>query len=209
VRRDDEPARAGARDERDDFQEFAILLRAESFEQRATVRLHEPLGADERWYVVQTHARREVGVLMHLDAQRFRAFLPQMTRTVRHARKLRTARAAVFPGYLFVALDLKRDRWRSVNGTFGAAGLVMGVEYPLAVPRGVVEQLLGYADDSGLCRFDRDLIPGQTVRVVVGPFTNAIGRLDRMDDNGRVRVLLDIMGGVLPARLEQSALQAV
>lgn len=185
------------------------MSQAESVEPRRVGLVHEPLDAGERWYVVQTLARREAAVLMHLNAQNFRAFLPQMTRTVRHARKLRTMRSAVFPGYLFVALDLRRDRWRSVNGTYGAAGLVMGAEFPLAVPRGVVEQLLGYADAAGLCRFDRDLVEGQTVRVVVGPFANAIGRLDRMDANGRVRVLLDLMGGVLPARLERSALEAV
>jgi transcriptional antiterminator RfaH len=162
-----------------------------------------------RWYVVQTHARREAGVMLHLSAQNFRAFLPQMTRTIRHARKLQTVRTPVFPGYLFVALDLQRDRWRSVNGTFGAAGLVMGKEFPLPVPLGVVEALLDCVDDAGLCRFDRDLVEGQTVRVLVGPFANAIGRLDRLDANGRVRVLLDMMGSVLPARLERSALQAI
>ncbi|PWB84032.1 MAG: transcription antiterminator NusG [Methylocystaceae bacterium] len=163
----------------------------------------------ERWYVVQTLARREAGVLLQLQAQRFRAFLPRMTRTVRHARKLRNAPAAVFPGYLFVTLDLQRERWRSINGTYGAAGLIMGAELPLPVPRGVVETLLDYVDESGMCRFDRDLVEGQSVRVMAGPFANAIGRLVRLDGNGRVRVLLDIMGGEVPANLARSALQAV
>ena len=169
----------------------------------------EPSRSATRWYVVQTHARREAGVILQLNAQHFRSFLPQMTRTIRHARKLQTVRTPVFPGYLFVALDLQRDRWRSVNGTFGAAGLVMGKEFPLPVPPGIVEDLLDCVDDAGLCRFDRDLVEGQTVRVLVGPFANAMGRLDRLDANGRVRVLLNILGGVLPARLERSALQAV
>lgn len=116
---------------------------------------------------------------------------------------------AVFPGYLFVTLDLQRDRWRSINGTYGAAGLIMGAELPLSVPRGVVETLLDYVDESGVCRFDRDLVEGQSVQVIAGPFANAIGRLVRLDGNGRVRVLLDIMGGEVPANLARSALQAV
>lgn len=163
----------------------------------------------ERWYVVQTLARREIGVFQHLQAQNFRAFLPQMTRTVRHARKLRSVRSAVFPGYLFVSLDLRRARWRSINGTYGAVGLVKGVEAPLAVPRGVVEQLVAYVDDAGLCRFDRDLVVGQKVRIIAGPFADAIGSLVRLDDNNRVRVLLEIMGGAVSASLERSALEAV
>jgi transcriptional antiterminator RfaH len=162
-----------------------------------------------RWYVVQTHPRREAGVVLQLEAQHFRAFLPRMTRTVRHARKLRLVEAPVFPGYLFVSLDLGRDRWRSVNGTFGAVGLIMGDEFPSATPRGVVESLLAYADARGSCRFDRDLVEGQRVKVLVGPFADAIGSLVRLDANERVRVLLDIMGGQVPATLERSALVAV
>nr|WP_281432847.1 KOW motif-containing protein [Methylocystis sp. H4A] len=49
---------------------------------------------------------------------------------------------------------------------------------------------------------------GQPVRVVTGPFANAIGTLDRIDPNGRVRVLLDIMKGKVPTYLDRAALEA-
>jgi transcriptional antiterminator RfaH len=109
---------------------------------------------------------------------------------------------------MFVILNLGRDRWRSINGTFGVASLIMAGETPQAVPVGIVEQLLDYADDQGLVRFDRDLRKGQSVRVTSGPFANAIGCLERLDASGRVRVLLDIMGGKVPALLDRSALEA-
>lgn len=167
-----------------------------------------PTEAAQRWYVVQTRSQREAGVALQLEAQNFRAFLPRMTRTVRHARKLRLVEAPVFPGYLFVSLDLQRDRWRSVNGAFGAVGLIMGGEFPTPTPRGVVESLLAHADARGACRFDRDLVEGQRVKVLVGPFADAVGSLVRLGANERVRVLLDIMGGV-PVALERSALAAL
>ena len=59
-----------------------------------------------------------------------------------------------------------------------------------------------------MVRFDRDLREGQSVRVKTGPFASAIGSLERLDANGRVRVLLDIMGGKAPALLDRSALEA-
>ena len=40
----------------------------------------------------------------------------------RHARKIDVVLAPFFPGYLFVQLDLQRDQWRSVNGTYGLGG---------------------------------------------------------------------------------------
>jgi transcription elongation factor/antiterminator RfaH len=166
------------------------------------------LSGNERWYVARSLSRQEARAEFQLLLQGFRVFLPRMTKTVRHARKLRTVRSAVFPTYMFVALDPNRDRWRGVNGTFGVASLIMAGEAPQPVPIGVVEQLLDYANDDGLLRLDRDLREGQSVRVASGPFANAFGRLERLDANGRVRVLLDIMGGKVQTAIDRSALEA-
>lgn len=158
--------------------------------------------------MVRSLARQEARAEFHLVQQGFPVFLPLMTKTVRHARKLRTVRGAIFPAYMFVVLDLTRDRWRTINGTFGVAGLIMAAEGPKPVPSGVVEQLFDYADDDAVVRFDRNLREGQSVRVKSGLFASAIGCLERLDANGRVRVLLDIMGGKVPALLDRSALEA-
>ena len=163
---------------------------------------------DERWFVVQSLAHREAGAQAQLRAQGFEAFLPQVAKTVRHARKLRNVRAPLFPGYLFVRLDLQRDRWRSVNGTFGVASIVTAHERPAPVPHGIVEGLQALLDESGLVRLDRDLELGQRVEVVAGPFAQSIGKLDRLDGMARVRVLLDIMGGQIPVLIERGSLRA-
>jgi len=166
------------------------------------------LAPGERWYVVQTLARRETKAQFHLERQGFRVFLPVVMRTVRHARKVRNAKIAAFPGYLFLVLDLERDRWRSVNGTIGVSRLIMGESAPAPAPRGLVEALLDYRDGSGVCRFDRDLVVGQNVRVVSGPLAQMLGKLDRLDGNGRVRVLIEILGGKVAAMIDRSALEA-
>ena len=172
--------------------------------------LDEPfqLAPGERWFVVQALARREAKAQFHLRQQGFRVFLPVVTRTVRHARKTRSANLAAFPGYLFVALDLLRHRWRSVNGTFGVSRLVMGDSFPLPVPPGIVETLLDYRDKGGVCRFDRDLVVGQPVRVMSGPLAEALGKLVRLDGAGRVQVLLEILGGHVRTTLDRAALEA-
>src|SRR5688572_18745613 len=85
----------------------------------------------ERWFAVQTLHRRESGAQLQLEAQGFAVFLPQITRTVRHARQLRTVRTPLFPSYAFVRLDVERDRWRSINGTYGVARLVIADGRPV------------------------------------------------------------------------------
>lgn len=153
-------------------------------------------------------ARQERKAEFQLLLQRFRVFFPRVTKTLRHRGKLRTVHSAIFQNYMFVVLDLHRDRWRAINGTYGVASLIMAGETPEPVPYGIVEQLLGYADGEGLVHFDRDLSQGQSVRVTAGPFANVIGRLERLDASGRVRVLLDIMGGNVPAVMNRSAVEA-
>lgn len=165
------------------------------------------LTRDERWYVVQALARREPIAKMRLEAQGYKIFLPQMIKTVRHARKMRQARVAVFPGYLFVALNPLKDRWRSINGTIGVARMIMANEGPAAVPRGIVESLASYLDNQGICRFDRDLKEGQQVRIVSGPFAHLIGQIATLDGKGRARVLLKIMSNEILTTLDQSSLE--
>ncbi len=161
-----------------------------------------------RWYVAQTRARQEPLAAMNLEAQQFEIFLPQILKTVRHARRMRVVKAAVFPGYLFIRMDPAQHRWRSVNGTIGVSRLLTGSEGPMPAPIGVVEALMSYIDDQGYCQLSRDLVAGQHVRVVKGPFVSLMGEVLSMDDKGRTRVLLEIMGGKVVTALERGSLEA-
>jgi transcriptional antiterminator RfaH len=73
--------------------------------------------------------------------------------------------------------------------------MIMAGERPRPVPEGVVESLADVADASGAVDFADRLQPGQDVRFLDGAFAEQIGRVTRLDDNGRVAVLLEIMGG--------------
>ncbi len=101
-----------------------------------------PLSEGERWYVVYTLPHGETTAQFHLRNQGFHTFLPQYAKTIRHARSLKRVTAPLFSRYLFVVLNLNRDRWRSVNGSCGVATLIMRQEDPVPVVKGVVETLL-------------------------------------------------------------------
>lgn len=147
-----------------------------------------------RWFVAQTLPHREAGAQIQLRQQRFATFLPFHWHTIRHARRFRVVRAPLFPRYLFVSLDLARDRWRAVNGTFGVSGLVMAGELPAPVPQGVVENFMAVADQTGVVDFATTLHPGQKVQIASGPFAELLGEILATSDDGRVKILLDLMG---------------
>ena len=165
------------------------------------------LKGGERWFLVHTQSGSELKAQHHLCAQGFRTYLPQYLKTVRHARQLKTVRASMFPRYLFIVLDLGRDRWLSVRSTVGVSSLVSCNGRPLPVPAGVVESLIARSDGD-LTRTDTGLVQGQSVRILSGPFADLIGTLERLDSSGRVRVLLEMMGTEVPIAIHRSALSA-
>ncbi len=152
------------------------------------------LAPGERWYVVQTQPRREDLAVVNLRRQGFRSFLPRLVKTVRHARRSRSVRAPLFPGYLFVPLDIERRRWRCINGSFGVASLIMSGDRPLPVPHGVVEDLCVLTAGGDEVDLGARLRPGSKVRILTGPFAEKLGTLLELDDRGRARVLLEILG---------------
>jgi transcriptional antiterminator RfaH len=160
-----------------------------------------------RWFLVRTQPGRELTAEFQLERQGYRTFLPKVLKTVRHARRLTTKVSAFFPGYLFIELDLARERWRSINGTFGVSHLVMRGETPAVAPKGVVEDLIGCSDALGLHRPPSPRA-GERVRILAGPFSNQIAVVQRLDGSGRVRLLLEAMGGAISADASHLAMVA-
>jgi transcription elongation factor/antiterminator RfaH len=166
----------------------------------------EALAGNERWFLVHTRPKSERKAEWHLRAQGFRTYIPQIRKTIRHARQLRTVLAPVFPGYLFIVLDLARDRWLSVRSTVGVARLFTHQDgRPVPVPDGIVESLVEQTDGN-VTRLDAGLVKGQSVRILSGPFADFMGTLERLDEAGRVQVLLQMMGTAVPVTLHRSAL---
>ena len=164
------------------------------------------LGPGERWFVARALTHQENRAQFNLHRLGFRNFLPRLRRTVRHSRRLRDTMNPLFPGYIFIIMDLSKHRWRSVNGTFGVASLIMGADQPAPVPPGVIEALVASCESRGVVRLEDSLEIGQKVRILSGPFAETLCHLAHLDDRGRVRVLLEIMGTEVAAQLDRSAI---
>jgi transcription elongation factor/antiterminator RfaH len=170
-------------------------------------RLH--LAPGERWYVATTLPRKERVAAANLANQNTRSFAPVQLETRRHARQFRTVLAPVFPGYIFVALDVARQRWRSVNGTLGVQRLVTDGERPLAVGAGIVETLIqSSGPDGALIYRGDDLATGDKVALVAGPLAGALGVLQRLDGEGRVQVLVQLLGRAVPVTARRQMMGA-
>ena len=104
--------------------------------------------------------------------------------------------APLFPGYLFVAIDIHAQRWLPIDSTFGVTRLVRDGDRPAAVPLAVITALKCREDAKGLIILDQRprFSPGDKVRVLEGSFRDCCGLYDGMSAGERVAILLDLLG---------------
>ncbi len=162
-----------------------------------------------QWYVVLTHAHCEKKAAMHLERQGYGVYLPCYLKRRRHARKIETVAAALFPRYLFVAVDRTVQRWRSISSTVGVSRLVCNGDEPAVVPDAIIEGLKRQEVD-GLVRLQQrpQFAVGAKVRVLDGVFENHLGLYDGMSDSHRVAVLLDLLGRKVRVLLDDLSVAA-
>ena len=147
------------------------------------------------WYVVRTKTGAEERAVWHLSNQGFEAYLPRYRKQVRHARKTEMVLRPLFPGYVFVCLDIGQKRWCAINGTFGVVGIVQFGDAPHPIPTAMVDAIRASEDARGSVRVaPHGLQKGDRVRVREGAFADYTALLDEVSDDKRVFLLLDLMG---------------
>lgn len=148
------------------------------------------------WYVVQTQPNREARAALEVVKQDFEVFAPRYLRQKRHARRVTTVQAPLFPGYIFARFNPDACRWRAINGTVGVVRLITIADQPAPVSTGVVEELMARTDSAGhipmvaKTRFE----PGEIVRLSGGSFEDQLGLFVEFSDHDRVAILLDLLG---------------
>lgn len=149
-----------------------------------------------KWYVVQTQVHSERKAATHLHRQGFATYLPCFMKRRRHARRIENVIAPLFPRYLFVAVDMTTQRWRSIQSTIGVSRLVCNGDEPAAVPHRIVEELEAREDGRGLIPIDTRprFARGDKILVQGGAFSSCFGLFDSANDSERVSILLDLLG---------------
>lgn len=161
-----------------------------------------------KWYVVYTQAQKEIIAARNLEQQGFEAYLPCYNKQCRHARRVYTRHAPLFPRYLFVHMDPAAQRWRSINGTIGVNYLLTEGLDPIPLPDEIIAAILD-REQNGLVNIAAPpFAKGQRVRVTDGPFADSHGLFECLDDQERVILLLDFMGRVVRTHIPGHAVTA-
>jgi transcriptional antiterminator RfaH len=161
------------------------------------------------WIAVRTHTNAENKAAYHLRNQDYSVYLPKCLRLIRHARRRETRARPLFPRYLFVRLE-SGQAWRSVESTIGVSGLVCFGGRPALMPQSVIEEIRCREDESGFVRLNhgRQFVSGEHIRIEHGSFSGLSAVFERIDDEERVVVLLNILGRSVKARVPRETISA-
>ncbi len=145
------------------------------------------------WVIAQTKPNGHRIADENLRRQGFVTFLPMIEQTRRRGTRFVRQNAPVFPGYVFVAFEPGAMRWHAINATKGVTKLVALGSQPAEVPASLIAALRNRFDE-GLDNPGADLAEGDAVQVAAGPFMDLAGKIESVEPNARIWVLLDILG---------------
>ena len=148
------------------------------------------------WYVVQTKPREEGRVSAGLRDKSLEVYFPKISVRRRRRGSVFAQLEPLFPGYLFVSVDLTPSTWNTVRWMPGVRALLGCDGIPSPVPEESIAFIRRHAGPGDAVQLPLVWQPGVRVRIKDGPCAGLAGILERPTSRaGRVRVLLEMLHG--------------
>jgi transcriptional antiterminator NusG len=154
-----------------------------------------------KWYTIKVQNNREKSVSERIKTDMMRYYNMELNfliptkavASVKNGKKV-VKEQILYPGYVFVQTDSIDKVEHLVKGTNGATNVLKDA-------RGLAQPLKQSEIDKMIVEKEKTkevvestLIKGEKVEVITGPFQNFKGTIDRIEENGKVRVEVLIFG---------------
>ena len=145
------------------------------------------------WYLLQTKPNSQTLAQKHLARQGFEVFLPLLIKQARRGSKFVNSLKPLFPGYLFLGSNLEEISWKSINATRGISKAVTLDGQYRTVGTEIIEGIKRRCDQDNILQSMDHLEAGDLVKIERGPLADFICSVDKIEDNRRVWVLIEIL----------------
>ena len=146
------------------------------------------------WIVVRIKPNQDKIALINLERQNFEFFQPKFKTFSRVRNKFKEIIKPVFPGYIFIAINLEERNWHKINNTRGISSILLfGNEIPLIRCELIKELKNNFSLNNDPKTMDQLQI-GMHAEITKGPFAQIIGEIEEIDTDQRIWILLDILG---------------
>ena len=147
-----------------------------------------------QWYLIQFKPNSHRLAERNLQRQGFETFLPLHEVARRKTSRFITDLRPLFPGYMFVGIDMNSAPWSKINSTLGVSRLVSFDGIPKPLPLQLISSLMLRCDEEGKMLPPAALNPGDNVEVLTGPFAHFVATVETIDAQQRAWILMDFMG---------------
>ena len=161
------------------------------------------------WYVVHTYSGYENKAKLALEdairrhdvGHKFGEILVPTEKVVEvKDGKKKTNTRKVFPGYIFVQMEIDNETWHVVKTTPKVTGFIGGSRNPPPITQAEIERIIGTTpgraggDESGEEPVIKiDFSRGEEVNIIDGPFASMKGRVEEVNEaRGKLRVMVSI-----------------
>ena len=158
---------------------------------------------DKKWYIVQIKPNSYRSATQNLERQGFETFLPKMEITQRQKNKFLIKNVYVFPGYIFVCFNPNVITWTKINNTYGVSKILVFNKKPSQIPSKLIVELKNRYEINNNVTLKDMLQKGDSIKFHKGPFADLIANVESVDENSRIWVLLEAMGGYRRLKLKK------
>ena len=108
-----------------------------------------------------------------------------------------------------MAFDPESGSWRQINSTIGVSKLISFGDQPSQIPLDLISGLMARCSSGGKLLSSNQLNKGDAVKLLTGPFENYIAKVETIDADQRVWVLMELMGRVTRISVDPNQLLTV
>ena len=141
----------------------------------------------KKWYLVKTKPRQEKIAISNLENQNYHVYCPRA--------EINNKVVVLFPGYLFIYLDITSDNWSPIRSTKGVINFVrFGLSYA-KISNSIIDFIKANENNtSKKIKYLNDFKPGDNVQITGGVFKNCIAIFESFKSDERVILLMNLMG---------------
>jgi transcription antitermination factor NusG len=161
------------------------------------------------WYILRLHPNYDLKAERQLSANGVSVYLPKEVRKVKTTwNRIIPKAKPIFPGTIFVP-DFEADIARLKCMANGIGGFIKREGQALQISLMWMEKIRRFEAKMQSLSGKRKYKVGDTVRITAGPFNLWEGKIERLDPNARISVLLDMFQREVPVQLSEDEIEAV
>jgi transcriptional antiterminator RfaH len=150
---------------------------------------------NKKWLVAQIKPKSHDLAIRNLERQGFETFMPKIKVSTKKENKFINKEVFVFPGYVFIGIDLQNSCWAKINSTYGVSKLLTFNNKPSEVPLDLIVELKKRFEENINPIINENIKRGDTIKFNNGPFVDLVANIESVDGKKRIYILLEVLGG--------------